>query len=408
MNDSSTYFIRGYRLAGDDGQLQSALQYIHGSAERARCMCVPGGVEMYVAKFHQFVLKRMPGTGPLHAPHCEHYDPPASESGLGVLLGDALIESTDEGVQMFVDFPLTRRRGRAIEPVGENCAPEVRAARHHMSLRAVTHYLLEQARFNRWSPAMDGKRNQGVFRKYVLEAADGVNVKNSPLVERLYIPEPYHPDDREQIRGRRRAQLALLERHGTPEEFPMALVMGEFKAAQEDTFGYRLMLKHMPDAPILIDEKLWAKTLKKFKPLFMVRQADGTPPSRILVSAIIYSPQPYCYQADAIFLTLATHQWIPLCDPCELPLLHHLVDRRRRFMKPLPYDAKEPALFPNVLLLDTGSVPTPLHVVSGFMTKRDRDAKERLKSHDGLPVWLWRAEESIPELPPPVPVHRYH
>ncbi len=400
MNDHATYFVRGHRFTGDDDHLQSALQSIYGSPERARCMCIQGGVEMYVAKLHSFVLKRMPGTGPQHAPHCEHYDPPASESGLGALLGDSLIESGGEGVQMYVDFPLTRRRGRAIEATCGAATPEARAVRHQMSLRAVTHYLFDQAGFNRWSPAMENKRNQGVFRKYLLEAAEGVQIKNAPLTERLYVPEPFRVEDKLDIRNRRRAQLSILDRPGQPEEFPMALVIGEFKSAEEDAFGFRLLLKHLPDAAILVDAKLWNRTLKKFKPLFLARQSDGSPPSRIIVTAVIYSPQPQCYQADAIFLTLTSQQWIPVSDPSELTLLQLLVERRRRFLKPLPYDAKDPACYPNVLLLDTPFAPTPLHIVSHHMSKKERDTKDQLMAHSERACWMWHAENAIPDLPP--------
>ena len=46
-------------------------------------------------------------------------------------------------------------------------------------------------------------------------------------------------------------------------------------------------------------------------------------------------------------------------------------------MKPLRYDARSAASFPNVLLLDTGAKPTPLHVVSASLDPQDRAAKEK-------------------------------
>jgi two-component system heavy metal sensor histidine kinase CusS len=57
-----------------------------------------------------------------------------------------------------------------------------------MSLRGLTHYLFERTAFNRWSPAMDGKRSQGVLHMYLLGAAEqvkskGVVVLNSNLEE---------------------------------------------------------------------------------------------------------------------------------------------------------------------------------------------------------------------------------
>ena len=48
-----------------------------------------------------------------------------------------------------------------------------------MSLHALMHFLFERAGFNRWSPAMEGKRNQGVLHKYLMNAAEDVMVKGA-------------------------------------------------------------------------------------------------------------------------------------------------------------------------------------------------------------------------------------
>jgi hypothetical protein len=63
-------------------------------------MCVSGGVEMYVSKFHEFVIKRMPETGTEHHATCPSYELPASESGLGEVLGEAIIERGPGAVEL--------------------------------------------------------------------------------------------------------------------------------------------------------------------------------------------------------------------------------------------------------------------------------------------------------------------
>ena len=60
--------IRGRNLEPDDPSLQDALAAIHETPERPRCLCVPGGVEMYVAFHRRYLAKRMPDTGSLHHP----------------------------------------------------------------------------------------------------------------------------------------------------------------------------------------------------------------------------------------------------------------------------------------------------------------------------------------------------
>lgn len=68
-------------------------------------------------------------------------------------------------------------------------------------------------------------------------------------------------------------------------------------------------------------------------------------------------------------------------------------------MKPLRYDARSAASFPNVLLLDTGAKPTPLHVVSASLDPQDRAAKEKALRGQGVPVWVWYTDKPMPLLP---------
>lgn len=183
--------IAGRVWAGDDSQLQDALARVHATPERPRCLCVPGGIEMYVARHGLFVVKRMPDTGSRHDPACPSFEPEAQQSGLGELIGDAVLEPEPGRVELRVDFPWTRINGRSVVRADARDAGEVGTTRQRMSLRALMHYLFERAGFNRWSPAMEGRRNQGVLHKYLLEAAREVTVKGLTLTDRLYVPEPF-------------------------------------------------------------------------------------------------------------------------------------------------------------------------------------------------------------------------
>jgi len=167
------FSIKGHVFNVDDPQLQDALAQVHGTSfERPCCLCVPGGIEMYVAHHRRLVLKRMPDTGSLHHPGCPSYEPELQQSGLGELVGEAVLESELGTVELRVDFPWTRSTGQGV-PRGEpQHASEVEVPRRRMSLRALMHFLFERAGFNRWSPAMEGKRNQGVLHKYLQEAAE--------------------------------------------------------------------------------------------------------------------------------------------------------------------------------------------------------------------------------------------
>ena len=75
-------------------------------------------------------------------------------------------------------------------------------------------------------------------------------------------------------------------------------------------------------------------------------------------------------------------------------------------MKPLRYDARSVAAFPNVLLLDTGAKPSPLHVLSASMDPRERAAKEKVIKAQGDTPWVWYTDKPIPPLPEPAGLGR--
>jgi uncharacterized protein DUF1173 len=388
------FAIKGRVIEADDPQLQDALTHVYDTPERPRCLCVPGGVEMYVARHRQFVVKRMPDSGSAHHPGCPSYEPELQCSGLGELVGEAVLESEPGHVELRVDFPWTRMIGRGVPRGVPQDVSEVEVPGRRMSLRALMHYLFERAGFNRWSPAMAGKRNQGVLRKYLLEAAEEIMVKGVPLSERLYVPEPFSESTKAEAAQRRREKLTVL----TPRDgqMPLAVVIGEFKASESTAQGCRVWIRHMPDAPLLIAGRSWARIERAFAPLFEARDADTDHRVRLILAALIRARREHTYEVDAASLMLASEQWIPIEGVHELPLIAALVAQRRRFVKPLRYDARSAAAFANAMLLDAGPASVPLHVVSAFMEPRERAAKESAIAASGQDAWVWWTDHPMP------------
>jgi len=392
--DTQRFAIKGRVIGADDPQLQEALAYVYDTPERPRCLCVPGGVEMYVARHRQFVVKRMPDSGSAHHPGCPSYEPEIQQSGLGELVGEAVLETEPGRVELRVDFPWTRVIGRGV-PRGEpQQVSEVAVPRRRMSLRAVMHFLFERAGFNRWSPAMAGKRNQRVLRKYLLEAAEEIMVKGVPLAERLYVPEPFSESAKAEAAQRRREKLAVLRPHDG--QSPLALVLGEFKASELAGQDHRVWIRHMPDAPLLIAGRSWERIERVFAPLFEARDADTGHPVRLVLAALIRARRESTYEIDAASLMLTSEQWIPIEGVHELPLIDALIRQHRRFVKPLRYDARSVAAFPNALLLDAGPAPVPLHVISAFMEPKEWAAKEKTISVGGQDAWVWCTGQPMP------------
>jgi hypothetical protein len=187
--DKQRLSIRGRILESDDPALQDALAIVYGAPERRRCLCVPGGIEKYVASRGRYLAKRMPETGSQHHPACPSFEPSPQQSGLGELVGDAVVES-EGAVELRVDFAWSRQaRGRA--PVG---------------------------------------RSEDVLHRYLLRAADQVRAKGVALGEGPYVPEQFNEATRAEAAERRRGRLGVLRpHHGLA---PLAVVLAEFKAAE--------------------------------------------------------------------------------------------------------------------------------------------------------------------------------
>jgi hypothetical protein len=393
------FVVAGRVWAADDPQLQDALARVHDTLERPRCLCVPGGVEMYVARHRQFVVKRMPDTGSRHDPVCPSFEPEARQSGLGELMGMAVREREPGQVELMVDFPWTRLSGHSAARGEPQPDPgEVGTARKRMSLRALTHYLFERAGFNRWSPAMEGRRNQGVLHKYLLEAAKDVTVKGLALADRLFVPEPFMEATRADAARRRRDRLAVL--HPRDGHVPMALLIGEYKASEPGATGRRVWIKHLPDTPLLAPDGTWARLAKRYAMLFEARDADGAHGLRIVMTALLRARREQIYEIDTASLMLTDAHWIPIDGVHELPLLQQLVGQGRRFFKPLRYDAGTASAFANALLLDAGDVPVPLHVVSEFASPTAGRARDKAVADAGAAAWVWRAAAEMPPFPP--------
>src|SRR5207249_5096911 len=321
------------------------------------------------------------------------------QSGLGELIGESIIENSSDSIELRVDFPLSRLPGRTgVRDVTREPA-DINAPRHRMSLRAVMHFLFERAGFNRSYPAMEGKRTQWVMHKHLMDAADGIRTKGVTLSERLYVPEQFHEEQKSEIAERRRRKLAVLQSPEDDVQFKMALVLGEYKGERASPSGRKVWLKHMPDAPLFIDAKIWRRIERIYGSMLEARDADTKTKQRVVMCALIYAKREHTYQIDTASFMLTSEHWIPIEGTHEVDLIEALTQQRRRFMKPLRYDARSAASFPNVLLLDTGAKPTSLHVVSPLMEPHDRAAKENALKGQSVPAWVWHTDKPMPLLP---------
>ncbi|MCG2583842.1 DUF1173 family protein [Massilia sp. TS11] len=396
MEEQQTYLIADRLIERSDTALQSALAACHRSAARPRCMCVPGGVEMYVARYHRFVVKCMPGTGALHHPRCIAYEPEPDVSGAGALVGTAMREGPDGLVDVSVRFALARQPGRSRPSAAASDRPDVVAGAQPMSLTAFLHLLMERAALQRWHPAMAGKRSYSLFQRYLLDAACEIRMKGVLLRDLLFVPEPYYPEHKVAIAARRNRRLSRL----TVREdgrIPMLPIIGELKAIEQGATNRLVWLKHMPDLPLLIGAQVWERLARKHREL--IDTMDAVAQTRVVLAAIVWARSERELHVDTMTLMLTSKVWMPLAGSHELGLHDALVRAGRRFLKPLRYDAKSWGAFANFLLLDAGPRPLPLHVLDPWAELRDQQEKQAAIDKDEG-CWRWRLDHAMPALPP--------
>jgi len=79
----TTYRYDKITIDTDNPNHNAQLEALHARAARLLCTCVEPPLEMYLARTQAgIIVKRMPDTGPRHAPTCPSYEPPAELGGL--------------------------------------------------------------------------------------------------------------------------------------------------------------------------------------------------------------------------------------------------------------------------------------------------------------------------------------
>ena len=334
------FLIGGRRVEAATATFSQEIAWAHARGRRPLCLCVPGGVEMYVARLAgtsgSFVVKRMPDTGHLHAPDCPSYEPPPDTSGLGQVLGSAIIEDLATGeTTLKLDFPLVKFPGRSTIQPQSLAGDSVESKGTRLSLRSLLHYLWDQAELTRWHPGFLGKRTWATVRRHLLKAAAYRIAHGVPLRSRLYIPEPFSVEHRDAINARRVLQWShATELPGMPQH--LMLLIGELKDIARARYGFKAIVKHLPDLSFTLDEGSYRRLCARFGPA-LAMWSDLQDVHMLMIATFSVSPAgtPAIVESS---LMPATSQWVPLEDEFEKQLIDRLVSEGRSFIKGLRYN----------------------------------------------------------------------
>lgn len=386
-------------LSDDQPEVERLLAAAYTAKKRPHCLCVDGGVPMYIAHVgDRFIVKRMPNTGHLHTPECASYDPPVELSGLGEVAGSAIQEDLATGATTLrLDFTLAKRGGSR-PPVAQGTPPDtLRTDGQKLTLRGTLHYLWEQAELSRWSPGMAGKRSWGVVHRRLVAAAQNKFAKGDPLADVLFVPEPWSQEHKDAIERDRRGQLARLHTRDASGSRLM-VVIGELKEFKDARFGSRAVIKHVPEMQLQVPGDLMRRIERHFeKELALWKSEDE---SHLVLAGTFGVDTAGYANLDAASLMVTDANWIPIEHRWDLELVRRLVGERRRFTKGLRYNLAPGRPIASAVLSDTLDGPIALYVVP---PSADADAVAKvtaLVEESDLQSWIWHAGgDEMPPLP---------
>ena len=391
--------LNGTPLDPSSSDGQAALAAAWANKERLACDCRLTAPEMYIANVNgTYIVKRMPSSGPDHAPGCTSWLPPEEVSGLARLQGKA-IEEDDETNTTYLKFAFaltkTGKKRKAPEP-GENKPTDAAAPPSKLTLYGTLQYLWYEAGLANWYPRMEGKRWWGVVARELRDAAASKVVKQDDLSNQLFVPDPYKPDHKDALNAARDSFFAKLRPIPGKSSQKLGILIGELKEIEPSQNGARLTIKHL-GKPLFMDADLYDRFEKVFEDKREL--ALAYPNCQQIILATVATAKLGYPIIHELTLMLVSTNWIPFEDMRDLDLITHLTSHKRAFAKSLRFHEPVSAPLARAILLDT---PEPV----SLFAKDPEDAPERIvalhkAANEGrYEPWIWETDSSIPELPP--------
>jgi hypothetical protein len=399
----SLYDIGGRRFETGSFGFAEAIADAHASHQRPRCLCLVEGIEMYVARLARtnagYIVKRMPNTGSQHAPDCPSYEPPPQASGLGQVLGSAITEDPATGeTTLKLDFSMSKISGRSVTPTTNGASDSVASSGTKLSLRGLLHYLWDQAELTRWQPGFAGKRTWGTVRRHLLLAAENKIARGNSLRARLYIPEVFSVDRRDAINAKRMAQWSqAVAAPGKPQH--LMLLIAEVKEIVPARYGFRAVLKHVPDQAFALDEQLYRRLGRRcHTELALWGAADDIHMVMIATFSVAVAGVPTIVELS---LMPVTRQWLPVEDGFEKQLIERLVADGRSFVKGLRYNLGTDSAMASATLTDCESSAQLLFVATpNAEVVTVNVGTNEVNLADSATTWIWQpAQQAMPNLP---------
>ena len=375
----------------------------HGKAV-LRCLCSGEGDKRLsihsLSAIDKFHLARFPDSGPEHAEDCFFWGADPNASGMSAYRRGVVEELDDGNTKIKLKIGLQQRATKAPDEAEQAGAKPAQTNRKpgqtSMSLLGLLHYLWTQAGLNTWSPAMKDKRTMGLVHYHLQRIATSTYAGRIKLSQNLLIGAP--------AGGKQAAVNEAKSRAASTERRRLVVIAPLAKHHAESETASTLPISTYHGIPHLVmSEETWEVLQKRFSREFNAWRSGNPTISIVQTDPPKSSGGNMTAQVVDISLMSVSQDWIPVESSFEVLVAEKLVAERRRFEKPLRFDADD-VTFPDFWLKDVGA-PMPMEVWG--MTSSDYQARKTEKSayydetygKDGWWSWNGADGDELPEFP---------
>jgi len=162
-------------------------------------------------------------------------------------------------------------------------------------------------------------------------------------------------------------------------------------------YGFKAVIKHVPDQAFALDEQLYRRLGRRFDAeLALWSASDALHMVMISTFKVTAAGLPMLQELS---LMPVTGQWIPIEDSLEMQLLELLVRDGRSFIKGLRYNSPSEQALACATLTDVAESPIPLFIATEDTQEGQTVAEvQNLGSVDVPAAWVWRILHG--EMPP--------
>jgi hypothetical protein len=173
------------------------------------------------------------------------------------------------------------------------------------------------------------------------------------------------------------------------------LLIAEVKEVVPARYGFKAVVKHLPDQAFALDEQLYRRLGRRFEnELALWAATDDIHMMIIATFSVAAAGVPIIVELS---LMPVTRQWLPIEDGFEKQLVEKLVREDRCFVKGLRYNMGAASAQAFATLTDCeGSAPLLFVAPAGITDSATR----LLQANVPGPAWFWNpSDDAMPALP---------